>query len=202
MSPVASAVMATLGFMRMISASMFSSLKKPFFCATDTVKFGMLGMETAIRILSSASTSEPSSRSAASAIENLIVMLDSLAFFNDVLSFILLSMTLATAYSEGATLSNVQLVVGIGQRCSRFFEDARNYSNPYNVAGLSTKIFRLVVSSGANSASRSTKSPSLGVCPGAKLLEWGQSVPQITRSGAAAITARAKGIASTNGSPK
>src|SRR5436309_11736180 len=117
MSPVASAVMATLGFMRMISASMFSSLKKPFFCATDTVKFGMLGLETAIRILSSASTSEPSSRNAASTIENLIVMLDGLAFLNDFLSFIryldherLLSMMLATTYSEGATLSNLQLV--------------------------------------------------------------------------------------------
>src|SRR2546428_13940836 len=88
MCAVASAGMARVGFMRMINASMFSSLKKPFFCATDTVKFGILGLETAIRILSSASTSEPNSRSAASAIENLIVMLDGLAFLNDALPFI------------------------------------------------------------------------------------------------------------------
>src|SRR6266576_5828921 len=111
----------------------------------------------------------------------------------------LLSMTLATACSEERLCQIFNLSVAIGQRCSRFFEDARNYSNPYNAAGLSTKIFRLAGSSGANSASKSTRSPSFGVCPGAKLLEWGQSVPQITRSGAAAITARAKGITSTNG---
>src|SRR6266702_6268928 len=114
----------------------------------------------------------------------------------------LLSMTLATTCSEERLSQIFNLSVAIGQRCSKVFEDARNYSKPYNAAGLSTKIFRLVVSSSANSASRSTKSPSLGVCPGAKLLEWGQSVPQITQSGAAAITARAKGTTSTNGSPK
>ena len=37
------------------------------------------------------------------------------------------------------------------------------YSKPYNTAGLSTKIFFLVGSSGANAANKSTKSPSLGV---------------------------------------
>jgi hypothetical protein len=47
--------MATLGFMRMISASMFSSLKKPLCCATATVKFGMFGFDTPMRTLSSAS---------------------------------------------------------------------------------------------------------------------------------------------------
>ena len=68
--------------------------------------------------------------------------------------------------------------------------------------GCPREFFFLTVSSGANAASKSTKSPSLGVRPGAKLLEWGQSVPQMMRSGAAAMSARAKGITSTKGSPK
>src|ERR1041385_2935972 len=77
MSPVASAVIETLAFMRITSASISSSLKKPRFSATAGVKNAASRLDTEMRTLSAASqgltTSQAGHRAASIAIATFLI---------------------------------------------------------------------------------------------------------------------------------
>src|ERR1041385_1005710 len=77
MSPVASAVIETLAFIRITSASISSSLKKPRFSATAGVKNAASRLDTEMRTLSAASqaltTSEADHRAASMAIATFLI---------------------------------------------------------------------------------------------------------------------------------
>src|SRR6185369_6063324 len=77
MSPVASAVIETLAFMRITSASISSSLKKPLLSATAGVKNAASRLDTEMRTLSAASqaltASQAGHRAASIAIATFLI---------------------------------------------------------------------------------------------------------------------------------
>src|SRR5882724_7157281 len=121
--------------MRMISASRFSSLKKPRFCAMAVVRLGMLGFDTAMRILSRApaGAASPSDRK------------------------------IATKKVLGPLVASSLTDLFKTIKCSRVV-DQNLFPHPLPRRERGEKIAQIAV---------------VGVCPGAKLLEWGQSVPQM-----------------------
>jgi hypothetical protein len=179
-------VIATLGFIRMISASMFSSLKNSLACAVATVKLGMFGFDAAMRTRSNAKAGCDSSTAVTNTTRVFTVLSRRVLHQRHRLIFPVRPRARkhlrSRAWSTHREFDHADLV----RRAS-----SNAYSKPYKAAGLSTRIVFRVVSSGANAASKSMRSPSLGVCPGEKLFECGQSLPQTMRSGAAAITALA-----------